>query len=118
MSIKTRDFVNRARVAGSSHYRIIKNHIFPNVVNSLVIVATLQLGAAILFEAALSFLGAGIPKPTPAWGLMVAEGRELIVSHWWVAFFPGICILVAVLALNLLGDWVRDQLDPKTRQVI
>lgn len=117
LSVKNQDFIQRARVAGASHVRIIFMHIFPNVLNTLVIVATLQLGTAILFEASLSFLGAGIPRPTPAWGVMVADGRELIVANWWVSFFPGICILVAVLSLNLLGDWTRDKLDPKTRQV-
>ena len=117
LSVKNQDFIQRARVAGASHIRIIFMHIFPNVLNTLVIVATLQLGTAILFEASLSFLGAGIPRPTPAWGVMVADGRELIVANWWVSFFPGLAILVAVLSLNLLGDWTRDKLDPKTRQV-
>ncbi|MEE8159127.1 MAG: ABC transporter permease [Dehalococcoidia bacterium] len=117
LSIKNRDFVQRARVAGASHFRIITKHIFPNVLNTLIIVATLQLGTAILFEASLSFLGAGIPRPTPAWGVMVADGRELIVANWWVSFFPGMAILIAVLSLNLLGDWTRDKLDPKTRQL-
>ena len=117
LSVKNQDFIQRARVAGASHLRVIFMHIFPNVLNTLIIVATLQLGTAILFEASLSFLGAGIPRPTPAWGVMVADGRELIVANWWVSFFPGVCILVAVLSLNLLGDWARDKLDPKTRQV-
>jgi peptide/nickel transport system permease protein len=117
LSVKNQDFIQRAKVAGASHFRIIFMHIFPNVLNTLIIVATLQLGTAILFEASLSFLGAGIPRPTPAWGVMVADGRELIVANWWVSFFPGLCILVAVLSLNLLGDWTRDKLDPKTRQV-
>ncbi len=117
LAIKNRDFVQRAKVAGASHMRIIIKHILPNVLNSLVIVATLQLGTAILFEASLSFLNAGIPRPIPAWGIMVADGRELITSHWWVTLWPGLAILVAVLSLNLLGDWTRDTLDPKTRQV-
>ncbi len=117
LSVKNQDFVQRARVAGASHIRVIFKHIFPNVLNTLVIVATLQLGTAILFEASLSFLGAGIPRPTPAWGVMVADGRELIVANWWVSFFPGVAILVAVMSLNLIGDWTRDKLDPKTRQV-
>jgi peptide/nickel transport system permease protein len=117
LAVKNMDYVQRARVAGASNLRILGKHVFPNVLNSLIIVATLQLGTAILFEASLSFLGAGIPRPTPAWGVMVADGRELIVANWWVSFFPGMAILVAVLALNLLGDWTRDKLDPKTRQV-
>ena len=117
LAIMNQDYIQRARVAGASHFRIIKNHVFPNIVNSLIIVATLQLGTAILFEASLSFLGAGIPPPTPAWGIMVADGRDLIVTHWWIAFFPGLAIMIAVLALNLMGDWLRDKLDPKTRQL-
>ena len=117
LSLRERTFVERAQVAGASHFRIITKHILPNLFNSLVVLATLQLGAVIIFEASLSFLGAGIPRPTPAWGVMVADGRELIVANWWVSFFPGMCILLAVMSLNLLGDWVRDRLDPKMRQL-
>ena len=117
LSVRVQDFIDRARVAGASNARIMLRHVFPNVFNSLVVLATLQIGFVIVVESTLSFLGAGIPRPTPAWGLMVADGRELIVSHWWVAFFPGLAILLVVLAMNLLGDWLRDRLDPKQRQV-
>jgi peptide/nickel transport system permease protein len=117
LSIKERDFIARARVAGASHTRIMAKYIFPNVINSLIVLATLQVGYVILLESALSFLGAGLPRPTPAWGLMVADGRELIVSAWWVSMFPGLAIMLTVLALNLLGDWLRDHLDPKLRNV-
>jgi peptide/nickel transport system permease protein len=117
LSIKQRDFIARARVAGASHTRIMARYIFPNVVNSLVVLATLQVGYVILLESALSFLGAGLPRPTPAWGLMIADGRELIVTAWWVSMFPGLAIMLTVLALNLLGDWLRDHLDPKLRHV-
>jgi peptide/nickel transport system permease protein len=117
LSIKSQDFVNRARVAGASNFRIITRHVFPNVVNTIIVLATLEVGQVILLEASLSFLGAGLPRPTPAWGLMVADGRDLIVSSWWVAFFPGIAILLAVLSMNLMGDWLRDKLDPKLRNV-
>ena len=117
LSVRVQDFIDRARVAGASNTRIMVRHVFPNVFNSLVVLATLQIGFVIVVESTLSFLGAGIPRPTPAWGLMVADGRELIVSHWWVAFFPGLAILLVVLAMNLLGDWLRDRLDPKQRQV-
>jgi peptide/nickel transport system permease protein len=117
LSIKQRDFIARARVAGASHTRIMARYIFPNVVNSLIVLATLQVGYVILLESALSFLGAGLPRPTPAWGLMVADGRELIVTAWWVSMFPGLAIMLTVLALNLLGDWLRDHFDPKLRQV-
>ena len=117
MAIRVQDYIARARVAGSSHTRIMLTHVLPNVFNSLVVLATLQVGFVILLEATLSFLGAGIPKPTPAWGLMVADGRELIVVAWWVAFFPGLAILLTVLSMNLLGDWLRDRLDPKQRNI-
>jgi len=117
LSIKERDFIARARVAGASHTRIMARYIFPNVVNSLIVLATLQVGYVILLESALSFLGAGLPRPTPAWGLMIADGRELIVTAWWVSMFPGLAIMLTVLSLNLLGDWLRDHLDPKLRHV-
>jgi peptide/nickel transport system permease protein len=117
LSIKERDFIARARVAGASHTRIMVRYIFPNVANSLIVLATLQVGYVILLESALSFLGAGLPRPTPAWGLMIADGRELIVTAWWVSMFPGLAIMLTVLALNLLGDWLRDHLDPKLRHV-
>lgn len=117
LSVKERDFVAQARIAGCSHIRIIFGHILPNVVNTLIVLATLQVGYVILLEGTLSFLGVGIPPPIPAWGLMVATGRALIVSAWWVSFFPGLAILLTVLTLNLIGDWLRDWLDPKLRQV-
>jgi peptide/nickel transport system permease protein len=117
LAIKERDFIARARVAGASHARIMLRYIFPNVVNSLIVLATLQVGYVILLESALSFLGAGLPRPLPAWGLMIADGRELIVTAWWVSMFPGLAIMLTVLALNLLGDWLRDHLDPKLRNV-
>jgi peptide/nickel transport system permease protein len=117
LSIRERDFIARARVAGASHVRIMVKYIFPNVINSLVVLATLQVGYVILLESALSFLGAGLPRPMPAWGLMIADGRELIVTAWWVSMLPGLAIMFTALALNLLGDWLRDHLDPKLRNV-
>ena len=117
LAIKNQDFIGRAKVAGSSDFRIIVRHVFPNVVNSIIVLATLQVGFVILLEASLSFLGAGIPRPTPAWGLMVADGRELVVTAWWVSFFPGVAISLVVLSLNLMGDWLRDRLDPKQRNL-
>lgn len=117
LSIKERDFIARARVAGASPTRIMVRYIFPNVVNSLVVLATLQVGYVILLESALSFLGAGLPRAEPAWGVMVADGRELIVTAWWVSMFPGIAIMLTVLSLNLLGDWLRDHLDPMLRNL-
>lgn len=117
LTIRERDFIARARVAGASHTRIMVKYIFPNVINSLVVLATLQVGYVILLESALSFLGAGLPRPMPAWGLMIADGRELIVTAWWVSMLPGLAIMFTALALNLLGDWLRDHLDPKLRNV-
>lgn len=117
LSVREQDYIAKAVVVGASHFRIMRVHIFPNIFNSLVVLATLQVGFVIVVESTLSFLGAGIPKPTPAWGLMVADGRELIVSHWWVAFFPGFAILLVVMSMNLLGDWLRDKLDPHQRQL-
>lgn len=117
LALKSKDFVLRARVSGCSTFRIITRHIFPNVVNTIIVLATLEIGQVILLESTLSFLGAGIPRPNPAWGLMVADGRGLIVTNWWVFFFPTIAIVLTVLSMNLLGDWLRDRLDPKLRNV-
>lgn len=119
LTIKHQDFIARAQVVGCSHFRIIVRHIFPNVVNTIVVLATIQVGFVILLEAILSFLGAGIPRPTPAWGLLVSEGRDLIISGqgWQLSLFPGVAILLVVLSFNLLGDWLRDRLDPKQRNV-
>ncbi len=100
LSIRERDFIARARVAGASHFRIMTRYVFPNVVNSLTVLVTLQIGYVILLESSLSFLGAGIPRPTPTWGSMIAEGRELIVVAWWLAMFPGLTIMLTVLSLN------------------
>ena len=117
LALKGRDFISRSKVSGTSTFRILTRHILPNIANTLIVLATLEIGQVILLEATLSFLGVGIPRPTPAWGLMVADGRELVVAAWWVAFFPGLAILVTVLSMNLLGDWLRDKLDPKLRNV-
>jgi peptide/nickel transport system permease protein len=116
LSLMERDFIAQARIAGCSAWRIITRHLLPNTLNTLVVLMTLQVGYVIIVEASLSFLGAGIPPPMPAWGSMIAEGREFITSAWWVSFFPGLAILLVVLAFNLFGDWLRDTLDPKLRQ--
>ncbi len=117
MTVVVQDYIARARVSGASNARIMLRHVFPNVFNSLVVIATLQVGFVIILESTLSFLGAGIPRPTPAWGLMVSDGRDLIVSAWWVALFPGVAIMLVVISMNLMGDWLRDKLDPKQRQI-
>ncbi len=117
LTIKERDFIDRARVAGASNLRIMTRHIFPNVFNTVIVLATLEVGHVIILEATLSFLGAGIPRPQPAWGLMAADGREVITSSWWIFLFPCLAIVLTVLSMNLLGDWLRDRLDPKLRNV-
>ena len=119
LAVRVQDFIARAQVSGSSHRRIMIRHVFPNVFNSVIVLATLNVGFVIVLEATLSFLGVGIPPPQPAWGLMVADGRVLIASAegWWVSLFPGLAIMLVVLCMNLLGDWLRDRLDPKQRQV-
>lgn len=117
LSIKQMDFIARAKVAGASNTRIIIKHVFPNITNTLIVLGTLQVGTVILLEATLSFLGAGIPRPNPAWGVMVADGRDHIASAWWIAVMPGIAIMMTVLSMNMMGDWLRDKLDPKLRQV-
>ena len=117
LSVRERDFVKLARIAGASDLRIMFIHILPNVLNSVVVLLTLQLGFVIIVEATLSFLGAGVPPPTPTWGQMVASGRTYIDTAWWISLFPGLAIAGVVLSFNLLGDRLRDYLDPKLRQL-
>ena len=117
LSLKTRDYVSAALVAGASIWRILWRHLTPGLINTVIVVTTLHLGALILTEASLSFLGVGIPPPTPAWGVMVAEGRNYIYTEWWISFFPGLAIMLTVLAFNFLGDWFRDRFDPRLRQL-
>ena len=117
LTLMSLDFIAQARIAGAGAWRIITRHLLPNTLNTLVVLVTLQVGYVIIVEASLSFLGAGIPPPTPAWGSMIAEGREFVTSAWWASAIPGLAILAVVLAFNLLGDWLRDTLDPKLRQL-
>ena len=117
LTIKNKAFVDLAKVAGCSHLNIIVSHIFPNVVNTLMVLISLQVGWVIIVEASLSFLGAGIPPPTPSWGNMVADGRGYISTAWWISLFPAILIGLTVLSFNLFGDWLRNFLDPKLKQV-
>jgi len=117
LAIKEYDFVALAVVAGRSSAWIIRRHIFPNVVPTLLVISTLQVGYVILLEGTLSFLGVGVPPPNPAWGLMIADGRGFLATAWWISLFPGLAMLLTVLAVNLMGDWLRDHLDPKLRQL-
>ena len=117
LQLKNMDYVALAKVAGASTPRILFFHLLPGVVNTLIVVATLQVSIVILVEATLSFLGAGVPPPTPAWGSMVADGRGFLANAWWISTMPGVAILLTVLSLNLFGDWLRDTLDPRLRQL-
>lgn len=117
LTLKTRDYVLQARIAGASDARILFRHLLPGVINTVVVIASLRVGGLILAEAGLSFLGAGIPPPTPTWGNMISEGREYLNSAWWIAFFPGVAIFLVVMSFNFVGDWLRDRWDPRLRQV-
>ena len=118
LSLKERDFVRLALVAGCSKGTIMRRHILPNVLNSAIVLGTLMLGVVIVTEAALSFLGVGVPPPKPAWGLMLADGKKgLMAGYWWLTVLPGGCIMLVVLSANLLGDWLRVKLDPQLRQL-
>jgi peptide/nickel transport system permease protein len=118
LSLKERDFVQLAVVAGCSPATIMRRHILPNVLNSAIVLGTLMLGVVIVTEAALSFLGVGVPPPKPAWGLMLADGKKgLMAGYWWLTVLPGSCIMLMVLSANLLGDWLRVRLDPQLRQL-
>ena len=117
LGIKEHDFVALAVVAGRSSAWIISRHILPNVTPTLLVISTLQVGYVILLEGTLSFLGVGVPPPNPAWGLMIADGRGFIATAWWITLFPGLAMLLTVLAVNLMGDWLRDHLDPRLRQL-
>jgi peptide/nickel transport system permease protein len=117
LRLKTMDYVALAKVAGASTPRILAIHLFPGVINTLIVLTTLEIGIVILLEATLSFLGAGVPPPTPAWGSMVAEGRDRLAVAWWISTIPGLAIMIVVMASNLFGDWLRDTLDPRLRQL-
>ena len=117
LSNRDRDFVVLARISGVPPAMIIWRHLFPNVVNTLMVITSITVGQVILLVASLSFLGLGLKPGEAAWGVMVAEGRDYISgSGWWLSLFPGVLITVVVMAFNLLGDWMRDFLDPKLRR--
>jgi peptide/nickel transport system permease protein len=117
LKLREADFVAQARIIGASPIRIMIRHIFPNIINPLIVMVTLSVGMVILTEAILSYIGAGIPAPSPSWGAMVEQGRTFIDTAWWISFFPGLAIGLVVLAGNFLGDWLRDKLDPRLRQI-
>ena len=117
LSIRSRDYVLAARTAGASHTRIILRHILPGTFSTVLVIASLRVGQLILAEASLSFLGAGIPDPIPAWGKSVKDGKDFIEEAWWISFWPGFAIFLVVMSLNFFGDWLRDRLDPRLSQL-
>jgi len=118
LSLREREFVRLAELAGASKLRVILRHILPNVMNTTMVMASLTIGVVIIAEASLSFLGVGVPPPQPAWGLMLSEARStLMAGRWWLTVFPGVCIMLIVLATQLLGDWLRVRLDPQLRNL-
>jgi peptide/nickel transport system permease protein len=117
LSLKERDYVALARIAGCSTAAIFARHLLPNIMNTLLVLASLQVGQVIIFEASLSFLGLGIQSPDVSWGLMLADARNYITNAWWAITLPGIAIMLTCLSANLIGDWLRDTLDPRRRQL-
>jgi peptide/nickel transport system permease protein len=118
LALKEREFITGAKAMGGTTLRILVVHLLPNVFSSTIVVATLYLGRMIIIEASLSFLGVGVPPPTPTWGGMLSDGRAFLETAWWIAFFPGVALMLTVLGVNLLGDWLRDVLDPRMKRVV
>ncbi len=117
LSVREREFVQAARAVGMRDGRIMLRHILPNVAAPIVVVASLELARVVVLEASLSFLGLGVQPPTPSWGRMLADGRDFLATAWWISTFPGLAIMALVLGVNLVGDWLRDYLDPRIRVV-
>jgi peptide/nickel transport system permease protein len=115
LSIREREFVSGARARGNRSTRLLLRHVLPNALTPIIVVATLELAFMIIYESALSFLGLGVQPPTPTWGWMLSDGRNYVATAWWLATFPGLAIMLTVLAVNLLGDWLRDTLDPRLK---
>ncbi len=116
LSLSEREYVLAARTVGASDLRILRFHIMPNLINSIVVLATMQIASVVLMEASLSFLGVGLPPPTPAWGLMISDGRGVLEKAWWVSAMPGIALALLISSANFTGDWLRDYLDPTLRR--
>jgi peptide/nickel transport system permease protein len=116
LSLREKEFVEAIRAQGGSQFRIVVRHILPNILSPLIVVATLDLARTIILESTLSFLGLGIQPPTPSWGGMLSDGREYLLSAWWIATFPGVALMLTALSFNRLGDWIRDLTDPRLRR--
>lgn len=118
LSLREREYVQYARASGASHMRVMVRHILPNVAPTVLVIATMSAGGLIIAESILSFLGVGIPQPTPTWGGMIAAGRQYLDEAYWISTMPGVAILLLVVSMNFLGDWLRDHWDPKLNQLI
>jgi peptide/nickel transport system permease protein len=117
LSLREKEFIEAIRAQGGGPQRIICRHILPNILSPLIVIATLDLARTIILESTLSFLGLGIQPPTPSWGGMLSDGREYLLSAWWIATFPGVVLMLTALSFNRLGDWVRDLSDPRLRRI-
>lgn len=115
LSVANMPYVRLSRFMGAGWFRLLGRHVLPNIAGALVVVATLEFGLMVLFEAGLSFLGLGVQPPTASWGAMLSTGRNYVATAWWIATFPGLALFLLVLSINLIGDYVRDRLDPKAR---
>jgi peptide/nickel transport system permease protein len=115
LSLREREFVTAAGASGATHSRILARHLAPNLASIVIVMVTIQLRGLILFEASLSFLGLGVPPPQPSWGQMIAGGREYLLTAWWISVVPGVALMLTVLCVSLIGDWIRDVLDPTLR---
>ena len=117
LSVKEKEYVKASRTIGTSDFDIIRKHILPNVFAQFIVVSTISVAGSIIIEAAMSFLNLGIQPPTVSWGVMLANGRDYVGTHWWVCTFPGIAITITVLGIMFLGNWLRDVLDPKNQGI-
>ncbi len=118
LTLRQREFIEAARAVGCSHLRIMARYVVPNLLGTTIVLATFALATFIIAESALSYLGLGVQPPTPTWGGMLAEGYLYLRTAWWITTFPGAVLMVTVLAINVIGDWARDVLDPRLRNVI
>lgn len=117
LSLRNREFVVASQAIGANSWRILWRHMLPNIVSTIIVLITIQLRGLILFEASMSFLGLGVPPPNPSWGSMISNGRDYLLSSWWISVIPGIALMFTVLTASFIGDWLRDVLDPTLRGV-
>jgi peptide/nickel transport system permease protein len=117
LSLREKEFIEAARAIGCPPIRVLINHLLPNVISYVLVIMTIEIGRIIVLESTLSFLGLGVQPPTPSWGMALADGKEYLITAWWMATLPGLTIMIVVLCLNVLGDSARDILEPRTRRM-